>query len=280
MTHRPGWRHGLAGLALALIASVAWAEATLTVVAGGRTVTHTAASLLAQPGVVAVTIPQDVGYKRRMTYQALPVAALLAGVAPTASLRFSAADGFAATLPAELLLANAEAMPRAFLAIEAPDAPWPALKAGDNATAGPFYLVWAHPERGLIVPEQWPYAIVRIEEVAPLAQRFPVLVPSGMAADASVKRGFAVAARNCLVCHTLNLAGDATVGPDLNVPFNPTEYLRLDALRRLIRDPQSLHRWPAAKMPGFSAATLSDRDLNDVLAYLRLMANRKVALPK
>ena len=60
------------------------------------------------------------------------------------------------------------------------------------------------------------------------------------------------------------------------MPFNATEYLRLDALRRLIRDPQSLRRWPATKMPAFPVSVLSDRDLNDLLAYLRYMANRKV----
>jgi mono/diheme cytochrome c family protein len=281
---RPGPRGlaSLAGLAAGLFAAAALAaEPVLTVVIGGRTVTHTAASLLAQPGAVTVTVPKDVAYKGRMTYQALPVAALVPGIAPETSLRFAAADGFATTMPADLLLASAELLPRAYLAIEAPDAPWPPLKAGDPATAGPFYLVWVNPERGMIVPEQWPYGVVRIEQVAPLAQRFPALLPaSGMAVDASVKRGFNVAVKNCLVCHTLNLAGDATIGPDLNVPYNPTEYLRLDALRRLIRDPQSLHRWPAGRMPGFSVAALSDRDLNDVLAYLRHMANRKVALPK
>jgi mono/diheme cytochrome c family protein len=282
MTSRPRWLAALAGLAAGLcVAAATAAEPVLTVVIGGRTATHTAASLLAQPGVVTLTVPKDVSYKRRMPYPALPMAALLPGVAAGASLRFSAADGFAATLPADLLLASAELLPRAYLAIEAPDAPWPPLRAGDPASAGPFYLVWVNPERGMIVPEQWPYGVVRIEEVAPLAQRFPALLPaSGMAVDASVKRGFNVAVKNCLVCHTLNLAGDATIGPDLNVPYNPTEYLRLDALRRLIRDPQSLHRWPAGKMPGFSAAVLPDRDLNDVLAYLRHMANRKVALPK
>jgi len=282
MTRRPPWQAWLAGLAAGVFAAAAMAaDPVLTVVVGGRALTHTAASLLAQPGVVMVTVPQDVGYKRRMTYQALPVAALVPGIAAGASLRFSAVDGFATTLPADLLLENAESLPRAYLAIEAPDTPWPPLKAGDTATAGPFYLVWVRPERGMIVPEQWVYGVVRIEDVAPLAQRFPALLPaSGMAVDASVKRGFAVAAKNCIVCHTLNLAGDGTIGPDLNVPYNPTEYLRLDALRRLIRDPQSLHRWPAGRMPGFSVAVLSDRDLNDVLAYLRHMANRKVALPK
>ena len=97
--------------------------------------------------------------------------------------------------------------------------------------------------------------------------------------DGKIVRGFATFTRNCMVCHTMNLGGDATIGPDLNVPYNPTEYLRADALRRLIRDPQSLRHWPATKMPPFSVATLSDRDYNDVLAYLQHMAGRKVALP-
>ncbi len=271
-------RQWLAGLCCGLVVCAAMAsEAVLTVTAGGRTATYTVASLLAHPAAVAVTIPKDVAYQRRMTYQAVPMAVLLNGVAPGASLRFVAGDGFAATLQAELLLGAGDRGPRAYLALEPPDVPWPPLKAGDPATAGPFYLVWEHPERAMIVPEQWPYHVVRIEETQPLAQRFPAIVPPpGLAADASVKRGFAVTAKNCLVCHTLNLGGDASVGPDLNVPFNPTEYLRLDALRRLIRDPQSLRRWPAAKMPGFDVSILSDRDLNDVLAYLRYMASRKV----
>ncbi len=85
--------------------------------------------------------------------------------------------------------------------------------------------------------------------------------------------------RDCMVCHTLNLAGDATIGPDLNFPYNVTEYLRADALRRVIRDPQSLRRWPSTRMPAFDTKMLSDRELNDVIAYLQYMANRKVPVP-
>ena len=271
-------RRWLAAVCCWLVTGAAFAtEPVLTVTTGGRTATHTLASLLAHPTAATIEIPQDVAYKRRMTYRAMPASALLGGVAPGASLRFVAADGFAATLQAEALLGADDRVPRAYLALESADAPWPSLKAGDAASAGPFYLVWVHPERGAIVPEQWPYRIARIDEVAPLAQRFPAIVPPpGLAADAAVKHGFAVAVKNCLVCHTLNLGGDANVGPDLNVPFNPTEYLRADALRRLIRDPQSLRRWPAAQMPGFPISVLSDRELNDMLAYLRYMAGKRV----
>lgn len=278
------WRPAVAlvtGLITVLAVGAAFAaEAVLTVNVAGRVETHAAAALLAHPSVVTVSIPADVSYKRPMSYQAVPMAALLGGVPADASVRFVAGDGFVATITADLLLATRDDGPRAFLAIESPDVPWPPLRVGESISAGPFYLIWTHPERGLIVPEQWPYGVMRIEQTQPLAQRFPALVPAGgITVDASVKRGYAVAAKNCLVCHTLNLAGDGRVGPDLNVPFNPTEYFRLDALRRVIRDPQSLRRWPGARMPGFSPAVLSDRDLNDLLAYLRHMANRKVAAP-
>ena len=268
----------LAGLGCALVATAAIAsEPELTVTIGGRTQAHTLAALLAHPAAASITIAQDVAYKRPMTYRAVPAAALLEGIAPAASVRFAAGDGFAVTLPAQALLADGDRVPRAYVALEPPDAPWPPLKPGNPASAGPFYLVWAHAERAPIVPEQWAYQVARIEETQPLAQRFPAIVPPpGLANDASVKRGFAGAVKHCLVCHTLNLGGDGSLGPDLNVPYNPTEYLRADALRRLVRNPQSLRRWPAAKMPGFDTSVLSDRELNDIFAYLRYMANKKV----
>ena len=253
-------------------------EPDLTVVAGGRMATYAPAALLALPAATNVAIPGDVAYKRDMSFRAIPVAALLAGVGPDDTIRFVANDGFVANLPAAPLLARGNGAV-AYLAIEPPDAPWPPLKSDESATAGPFYLVWVHPELAGIHDEQWPYQIARIESALPLVKRFPVLAPaSGLSAQDPIRHGFAAYEKHCSVCHTLNLGGDATIGPDLNVPYNPTEYLRVDALRRLIRDPQTLRRWPAAKMPKFPATTLSDRELTDLLAYLRHMADRKVAL--
>ncbi|MNJ74677.1 Cytochrome c [compost metagenome] len=81
--------------------------------------------------------------------------------------------------------------------------------------------------------------------------------------------------QNCLACHRLNGAGDAQVGPDLNVPHNPTEYFRPEYLRQLIRDPQSLRQWPQAKMPGFAESVLSEQELDALLAYLGHMAGRR-----
>jgi mono/diheme cytochrome c family protein len=263
----------------ALMQGAAASEPELTVVAGGRMATYAPASLLALPTATHVTIPGDVAYKHDMNFRAVPLAALLAGVAPDETIRFVANDGYVTTLAAAPLLARGNGAV-AYLAIEPPDAPWPPLKAGESATAGPFYVVWVHPELGRIQPGQWPYQVARIESVAPLVKRYPMLAPAiGLSAQDPIRHGFAAYEKYCSACHTLNLGGDATIGPDLNVPYNPTEYLRVDALRRLIRDPQSLRRWQAAKMPNFPAETLSDRELTDLLAYLRHMADRKVALP-
>jgi mono/diheme cytochrome c family protein len=251
----------------------------LTVSAGGRKSTFASAALLAMPAATSVTIANDVAYKRSMTFRAIPVASLLSGVGADETLRFVASDGFVATFPAAPLLARGDGAV-AYLAIEPPDSPWPALKAGETATAGPFYLVWVRPERGGITSEQWPYQVVKIESVLPLARRFPMVAPAaGVSARDPIRHGFTVYEKSCSVCHTINLGGDASIGPDLNVPYNPTEYLRVDALRRLIRDPQTLRRWPAAKMPAFSLQQLSDRDLTDLLAYLHHMADRKVPVP-
>jgi mono/diheme cytochrome c family protein len=251
----------------------------LTVSVGGRMSTFAPAALLAMPAATTVTIANDVAYKRNMTFRAIPLASLLGGVSPDETLRFVASDGFVATLPAALLLARGDGA-MAYLAIEPPDSPWPPLKAGDPSTAGPFYLVWVRPQRGGISAEQWPYQVVKIESVPPLARRFPMVAPApSLSASDPIRHGFAVYEKNCSVCHTINLGGEASIGPDLNVPYNPTEYLRVDALRRLIRDPQTLRRWPSAKMPAFPPDALSDRDLTDLLAYLHHMADRKVQVP-
>jgi len=266
---------GVVGIVLACSA---WAnEPALTVTTGGDTVSYAPAALLALPAATTIRIPADVAYGHEMTFHAVPVAAVLSGVRADDTIRFVTRDGFVASLPAAALLAGG-AGAVAYLAIESTEAPWPPLKAGDAATAGPFYLVWQRPERGAIVSEQWPYQILRIEAVAPLAKRYPMLAPaSTLSARDPARRGFEVYVKNCSVCHTMNLGGDATVGPDLNVPYSPTDYMRQDYLRRLIRDPQSLRKWSNARMPAFGPNVISDRELTDLMTYLRHMADRRVA---
>ena len=155
-------------LLLVLLAPLAGAAELLVELADGPR-RYASAELLAHPASREIEIPADVSYKRAMRYRALPLAELLPGVRPGDHLQAVADDGFAAELPAAALLDAAGA--RAWLAVEDPAAPWPALgKAGRSA--GPFYLVWTNPEAEQIGPEQWPFRMVRLRVFPAVAERF------------------------------------------------------------------------------------------------------------
>ena len=263
----------LLALCLLLCLALPLAAAELTVDLGHGVRSYSTAQLLARADVRTIDIPADVAFQRPMHYRAIPLRALLDHVTPTDHLQFVANDGFTAEIPAAVLLNRRHSEP--WLAIEEPARPWPALPR-NHGTAGPLYVVWTQPQAAHISPEQWPYQLASIRKLGSLAERFPALLPAAsLPADSAIRRGFVVFTQTCLACHTLNRQGNATLGPDLNVPHNPTEYLRTDLLRAYIRNPQSLRYWPAAKMPGLDTRALSDPDLDAVVAYLRHMAGRK-----
>lgn len=261
---------------LALLIGLPASAAQLTVELDHTRKTWQTADLLKHPQAQTVQIVDDVSYKRTMTYRAVPLAVLLPGLKPESHLQAVALDGFAAELTAAPLLENHGA--RAWLAVEDPAQPWPALADG-KPSAGPFYLVWTDPQAGSISPEQWPFQISGIKQLKTVAERFPALLPDPtLAANDPINQGFALFQKNCLACHRLNGAGDAQVGPDLNAPYNPTEYFGGDFLKRYIRDPQSLRHWPQAKMPAFAASVLPDNELDLLVEYLKHMAARKQPL--
>lgn len=258
-------------LALWIALPAGAAELKIDLGHGARTLES--AQLAGRKDARAIDVSQDVAYHKPMRYRAVPLKALLAGATPGDHLQFVANDGFAAEIPAALILDGHGA--EAWLAVEDPGQPWPALP-GKTQSAGPFYVVWTRPEAGGVNPEQWPYQLAAIRKMDEVATRFPAMAPDpALPAGSPERRGFEVFQRICLACHTLNGQGDAKLGPDLNLPYNPTEYLRADLLRAYVRDPQSLRHWPQAKMPGFDPKVLSDADLDALLAYLRHMAGRK-----
>jgi mono/diheme cytochrome c family protein len=260
----------------ALLLSTPIYAAQLVLELGASTRTWQTEELLKHPDARTVQIAEDVSYKKPMSYRAVPLTSLLTGIQPDDHLQAVALDGFAAEMPAAPLLNKSGA--RAWLAIEDPTKPWPSLGEG-KSSAGPFYLVWTDPQAGHISPEQWPYAVATIKRLSAVAERFPALLPApNLAKDDPINKGFALFQKNCLACHRLNGAGDAQFGPDLNIPFNPTEYFSGDFLKRYIRDPQGMRHWPQGKMPGFSAAVLPDSELDLLVGYLKHMAGRKQPL--
>jgi mono/diheme cytochrome c family protein len=126
--------------------------------------------------------------------------------------------------------------------------------------------------------EQWPYAVASFRIAEPPVRRWPALaVDPKLPADSPIRAGQALFITQCMVCHTLNGAGTAHVGPDLNIPQNPTGYLTSTALHQLIRNPASVRNWPDMKMQGFDPDALSDREIDLIIRYLTHMAGRKKA---
>lgn len=269
------------GLALVLVSQSARAadDPVLTIRGGDVVRTVTRSALLADPALTTIAVPDPHYAGRVVDYAAIRFDRLIAGIPlpADATIKFVATDGFVAVIPAGRLLAEgpgARAVP--WLAVEPPGQPWDSKRSdAPEITGGPFYLVWENPQASRVQPEEWPYAVAEIAVGDSLAVLYPRILPDpALAADAPARRGFAIFATNCLACHTMNRQGEATVGPDLNLPLSPTEYYRPGMVAKLIADPQTLRRWPNARMTGF-ADVLSPAQIDDVVAYLAHMAGRK-----
>ncbi|MFN3624353.1 MAG: c-type cytochrome [Hyphomicrobium sp.] len=263
----------LLSLVLALLAiTPALAGDGLTLTFGDEEKRFTASDLLARSDAATIEIPDDVSYKRAMRYRAVPLLALIGGAAQEFdTLEARAADGFVSQIPLELVEKGGSV---AWVAVEDPQNPWPHLP-GKDVSAGPFYIVWQHPERSGVGTELWPYQTVAITGTESPAHRWPQMRVAGdLPADAPARHGQAVFTMQCMPCHRMKGAGAAEVGPDLGQPMNPTQYLTPQGLRALIRDPKSVRTWPQQQMPGFSEKALSDADLDAVIAYLSQMARQ------
>ena len=105
-------------------------------------------------------------------------------------------------------------------------------------------------------------------------QRWPAIaVAASVPVDAPARRGQAVFIANCLPCHQLVGGGEGTVGPDLLRPMPATAYLTETGLRALVRNPPAVRSWPVQQMPAFGA-TITDSDIDAVIAYLRYLTAR------
>jgi hypothetical protein len=207
------------------------AQPGIEIVAGDRSVTLSRSELLQREDLTTIHIPRDVTYKRPMTYRAVPLAALLRETSltpdamPGEMIEIVATDGFVTVLPPSLVFAKGETASVPYLAIEPEDAPWPVVP-GKTVSVGPFYLVWLRPEASGVRSEQWPYMVASIRGTESPEHRWPELaVDAALPPDSPIRAGQALFFTQCMVCHTLNGAGNAHVGPDLNRPQNPTEYL-------------------------------------------------------
>jgi mono/diheme cytochrome c family protein len=224
---------------------------------------------------------KDPSYKGQpMTYSAIPVVDLFKGIniPDDAVIVFKCLDGFSAPLEKHRLLNPNPSDAVAYIAIERADEKWPRLKKNEPRTPAPFYLIWQNPEKSKIGPEEWPYQLSGFEIKASIAEAYPGLAPDKSVPEKGfVQRGYKGFIKHCFACHTLNGEGTSNVGPDLNSPFSPIDYLKPEFLRILVRNPQDLRKWPGAKMQGFSKQALPEEELEDIISYLKHMSQRRAA---
>lgn len=199
----------------------------------------------------------DPTYKGKVSFKAIPFEKIMS-VPKYRSVKFKARDGFTSIIPGSYFHGKS----KAFLAIE--QKKWPEIRKG--ATAGPYYLIWSNPKSSKIKQEQWPYQISEISIVENVESLYEEIIPDYL--SQSARRGFKVFAQNCFACHKINGYGEGSIGPDLNVPMNPTEYFKLSALKKLIRNPRSVRKWKGMVMPKFDEKTISNKDLVDLIKYL------------
>lgn len=237
----------------------------------GTTKMFTASQLLADKAVRSLMIADPV-YKRNMTYRVIAMADLLRDleVGNDDYVQARAVDNFSVAIPAALLKADA------FLAIEAATAPWPKLPGGSNTTAGPFYIVWQRRPGIELSSEYWAYHLAALTVTDSPAKRWPGLAVSAeVPATDPIHRGLDRFVAVCMACHRFAGAGEGTQGPDLARPMNPIDYFQPAALRKLLRDPKSVRDWPEQKMPAFSEESLSDADIDAIMAWLAYKAPKR-----
>lgn len=258
--------------------SFAKADPSLSIVSGTESKTWSRKQLWDHPAAQTLEVKDDPAYPgKTMVYHAVPAWTLFEGITvpADATLLFRCLDGFSAPINRDRVLAHEEKASIAFIAIEPEKPRWPEVKAGQ--TAGPFYLVWKDPKKSGIAREEWPFQLASFEVKPSVASQFPQILPDpDLGKNHAVSRGYQAFVKNCFACHTMNRQGASHMGPDLNVPRNPTEYLGASLIRVVVRNPQNLRFWPESKMAGFTREQLSDSDLSDIIAYLKHMAGRKV----
>jgi mono/diheme cytochrome c family protein len=264
-------------IALALVCRLANAQAPALTVTGrdGTGKTYTRDSLLALPGVRNITVTDPV-YGRTMTYRAVPTAEVLkdAKVGADDYVQARATDNFSIGIPGRLLVANAAPV-EGFIAIEDPASPWPDIPH-KSGSAGPFYIVWQLTPPATVSSEYWSYRLAALVVTDSPIKRWPGLgVGAEVPASDPIRAGVDRFATLCFACHRFNGQGEGDQGPDLGQPMNPVDYLKPEALRKMIRNPASVRKWPDQKMPGFGEDTLSDSDLDAIIAWLTYKARQQ-----
>lgn len=220
-----------------------------------------------------ITVQNDPTYGGDQRYEGYEIKSFVAwlsrqtGVSPADALvSFVATDGYVSQLPVRDIPERLGVL--AFRESSgSPSKPFrDSLTARIPYNPGPFYLVWdgVFNEKQSL-PTPWGVTVVKLSSNDIPAEHIPPSSSPAITKGLELWRGY------CSKCHAINKVG-GTMGPELNVPKNITEYWDRIHLEQLIENPASL-RW-GSKMPAFKWLSASDR--NAIIAYLEAMKEKKV----
>lgn len=210
----------------------------------------------------------DPYYGKSKTFHALPLDDVLKkgfeseGDLARQEYVFRAKDGYAAPFRGALATEAG-----GYVAFEDADVPgWEPI-GPQKANPAPFYLVWKKPEQANLESHPRPWQLATIE-MAKFDAIYPHTSP-GSPEGSPAANGYALFRDQCVRCHAVNREG-GRVGPDLNVPQNILEYRPEAQVRAYIKDPRAFRY---GNMPAHP--TLTDADLDALVAYLSAMKDRK-----
>ena len=259
-------------------------EPTLVIKTVNSEKSFTKSDLLKLPGVKSLIIENDPAYPalkgsgQKITYKlAVPAAQVfkVMDMDADALLMFKCLDGFSGPISLKRMTNTDPNGSVAYIAIE--DSSWRKLKSDSPATAGPFYLVWENPEKSKIVTEEWPYQLASFEvSTKSLSELYPDSAPTAdIKLGSNIDKGFKSFVTNCSVCHSINGNGHSQIGPDLNSPHSPAEYMKKDFFFKLVRNPQNLRTWPNGRMNGFDEKSLSKQELENIWSYFEYLSAKR-----
>ncbi|CAM2968517.1 putative signal peptide protein [Legionella steigerwaltii] len=251
-------------------------DTALRIITPNQTFTLTRSELLSHPFLTQVTINNDRAYPNKiMHHKVIPLCKLLAPfhIKQQDIIEFIAKDNFHVYVPSIKVMNCGKNASIAMLAIE-PKSKWPIIDNHTGHTAGPYEVIWLHPERSYISNEYWAWSVIAIK-ISPTLDYQHVLAPPKTTSP-SIINGYKIYISHCEGCHMMNRIGKSDIGPDLNCPKNPLDYYpNIVQLKQFIRDPKSVRSFPQARMSGSDKQFLSDNDLDDLIKFFAYMNTKK-----
>jgi mono/diheme cytochrome c family protein len=210
----------------------------------------------------------DPNYKKKKTFRALPLPAVLAQGFPGVALEHEdvvlrARDGFSVPVKGALLLEKG-----AYIAVEDLEQPSWEPVGPQRANPGPYYMIWREKGQEDVESHPWPWQLAAIE-IARFESLYPHVSPPNVSPGSPAMTGFRVFRENCLSCHAINREG-GHVGPDLNVPQSIVEYRPEEQIRAYIVNPLAFRY---GKMPPHGH--LGRAELDGLIAYFNVMKEHK-----